>query len=301
MRKPLLGAIAAAGFAFCTSVFAQSTSSPMEGQTMLPTPSQSGYAPVNGVEVYYAIYGAGEPLILLHGGLETTEMFGPVLTALAEGRQVIGVELQAHGHTLPFDRPMSWEALATDVAELIGYLGHERADVMGYSLGAGVALRMAIDHPEVVDKLVAVSTPYAFSGWHDYNREGMQSIGPELAEGMMQSPMYESYVRAAPDPDNFPRLLEQMGPFIGKDYDWSSEIGDIEAPTLLVYADYDSVKIAHAAAFFELLGGGQADGGWAGEGMTPNRFAVIPSATHYSIGSDPRLAETAIGFLDAEN
>lgn len=301
MFKPLLGVVAAAGLAFGAPAFAQSPSSATEGQAMLPAPTQTGYAPVNGVEVYYAVYGTGEPLVLLHGGLMTIESFGPVLAALAEGRQVIGVELQAHGHTLPFDRPMTWEAMATDIAELIGYLGHEKADIMGYSLGAGVALRTAMDHPEVVDRLVAVSTPYAFSGWHDYNREGMQSMGPELAEGMMGSPIHQAYAEVAPDPDNFPRLLEQMGGFIGNDYDWSDEVGDIGAPTLLVYADYDAVKIAHAAAFFELLGGGQADAGWDGSGMTPNRFAVIPSATHYNIGADPRLAETVIPFLDAEN
>jgi pimeloyl-ACP methyl ester carboxylesterase len=286
--------------AFVIAAHAIAPASAQEAAAMLPTPTQSGYAPVNGVEVYYAVYGTGTPLVLLHGGLQTTEMFGPVLAALAEGRQVIGVEVQAHGHTLPFDRPMTWEALATDIAELIGYLGHEKADIMGYSLGGGVALRTAIDHPEVVDRLVVVSAPYAFSGWHDYNREGMQSISADLAEGMMGTPMHQAYVQAAPDPDNWPRLLEQMGTFIGKDYDWSSEIGSIKAPTLLVVADYDSVRISHTTAFFELLGGGQADGGWDGSGMTPNRLAVIHSATHYDIGSDPRLAETAIPFLDAE-
>ncbi|MCD7059267.1 alpha/beta fold hydrolase [Pelagibacterium xiamenense] len=268
--------------------------------TMLPPPSESGYAPVNGVEVYYSVYGTGEPLVLLHGGLMTTEMFGPVLTALAEGRQVIGIELQAHGHTLPFDRPMSWDALATDVAEVIRYLGHEDADVMGYSLGGGVALRTAIDHPDVVDQLVVVSAPYAFSGWHDFNRQGMRAMGPELAEGMVGTPLHQAYVQAAPDPENFPRLLEQMGEFIGEDYDWSADIDGIEAPTLLVVADHDSVRISHATAFFELLGGGQADGGWDGAGMTPNRFAVIPDATHYTIGADPRLGETVIRFLDAK-
>jgi pimeloyl-ACP methyl ester carboxylesterase len=290
--------ISAAAFVIAANAIAPASA--QEASAMLPTPTQSGYAPVNGVEVYYAVYGTGAPLVLLHGGLQTTEMFGPVLAALAEGRQVIGVEVQAHGHTLPFDRPMTWEALATDIAELIGYLGHEKADIMGYSLGGGVALRTAIDHPEVVDRLVVVSSPYAFSGWHDYNREGMQSISADVAEGMMGTPMHQAYVQAAPDPDNWPRLLEQMGTFIGKDYDWSSEIGSIKAPTLLVVADYDSVRISHTTAFFELLGGGQADGGWDGSGMTPNRLAVIHSATHYDIGSDPRLAETVIPFLDAE-
>ena len=265
---------------------------------MLPAPSKSGYAPVNGVEVYYAVYGEGEPLVLLHGGLMNMEMFGPVLTRLAETRQVIGVDLQAHGRTLPFDRPMSFTALATDVAELIKWLGFEKADIMGYSFGGITALRTAIDHPDVVDKLIVVSAPFAYSGWHDYNAEGMRQIGAHLAEGMMGTPIYDAYAAVAPDKQNFPKLLEQMGSMIGNDYDWSAEIPNIAAPTLLVVGDYDAVRISHATAFFELLGGGKADGGWDGSGMTPNRFAVIPSVTHYAIGTDLRLAEAAVDFLE---
>ncbi len=276
----------------------QQPTQPAQGAAMLPAPSKSGYAPVNGVEVYYAVYGEGEPLVLLHGGLMNMEMFGPVLTKLAETRQVIGVDLQAHGRTLPFDRPMTFEALATDIAELIKWLGFEKADIMGYSFGGITALRTAIDHPQVVDKLIVVSAPFAYSGWHDYNAEGMRQMGAHLAEGMMGTPIYDAYAAVAPDPQNFPKLLEQMGSMIGKDYDWSAEIPDITAPTLLVVGDYDAVRISHATAFFELLGGGKADGGWDGSGMTPNRFAVIPSVTHYAIGSDLRLAEAAIGFLD---
>lgn len=266
----------------------------------LPTPIKSGYAPVNGIELAYAVFGAGEPLVLLHGGLQNMSDFGPTLTELAKDHQVIAVDFQAHGRTLPFDRPMSFEAFATDVAELIKWLGHERADVVGYSMGGITGIRLAIDHPEVLDRLVVASAPYAYSGWHDYNAQGMRSIGADQAEGLMQTPLYEAYKAIAPDPANFPKLLEQMGVFIGNDYDWSSEIGEIKSPTLVVVADYDAVRISHATSFFELLGGGQADGGWAGEGMTPNRFAVIPSATHYNINTDPRFAQAVIDFLAIE-
>src|SRR5690606_29603681 len=125
-----------------------------------------------------------------------------------------------------FDRPMSYASMATDVAELIRYLGHEKADVMGYSMGGGTALRLAIDHPEVVDKLVVVSAPFGFSGMHDYNAQGMKAMGAEgMAEQMKQTPMYEAYARIAPDVNNWDRLVEQMGSFIGADYDWSAEIG----------------------------------------------------------------------------
>ena len=272
-----------------------------EADMSLPPPIKSGYAPVNGIELAYAVFGEGELLVLLHGGLQSMDDFGPVLTELTKDHQVIAVDFQAHGRTSPFDRPMSFEAFATDVAELIKWLGHERADVVGYSMGGITGIRLAIDHPEVVDRLVVASAPYAYSGWHDYNAQGMRSIGSHLAQDMMQTPLYEAYKAIAPDPANFPKLLEQMGAFIGSDFDWSSEISKIKSPTLLVVADYDAVRISHAASFFELLGGGQADGGWAGEGMTPNRFAVIPSATHYNINTDPRFAQVAIDFLAIED
>ena len=271
---------------------------PLE-RPLMSTPSKSGYAPVNGVEVYYEIHGEGEPLVLLHGGFGLIEMFGPNLPALAAGRQVIGVDLQGHGRTLPFDRPMSFTAMATDVAELITYLGFEKADVMGYSMGSITALRLAIDHPEVVDKLVLASAPFAYSGWHDYNAQGMRSIGPEAAAGMMQTPMYQAYAQVAPDPENWIKLVTQVGDFIGKDYDWSEEVPSIQAPTLLVFGDWDAVRTTHVAEFFELLGGGKQDALWDGSGMNANRLAILPNATHYNIVTDPRLADVAIGFLDA--
>jgi pimeloyl-ACP methyl ester carboxylesterase len=269
----------------------------------VPTPSKSGYAPVNGVEVYYAVYGEGEPLILLHGGLERIESFGPNIAALAEGRQVIGVDLQGHGRTLPFERPMTFENMATDVAELIKWLGLEKTDVMGYSMGGITALRTAIDHPEVVDKLVLVSMPFAFSGWHDYNAQGMQGMAaaPEqTAEDLKPTPMYQSYAAVAPDPANWGKTVAQTSALVGADYDWSSEVPNVKAPTMLVVGDWDAVRTAHTAQFFELLGGGKQDALWDRSGMNENRLAIIPNLTHYEAGADPRLAETVIPFLDAD-
>ncbi len=263
----------------------------------------SGYAPVNGVEVYYEIRGEGKPLVLLHGGYGAIEMFGPVLDTLAAARKVIGVDLQGHGRTLPFDRPMSFEALATDVAGLIKWLGYDKADVMGYSLGGETALRLGLDHPQVVDRLVLASTPYAFSGWHDYNQQGMKGMSADLAAtiaGMKQTPMYEMYAQLMPDAEaNWPRTVTQMSALVGQDFDWSAEIGALGAPTLLVVGDWDSVRTAHVASFFELLGGGRQDAGWDGAGMNANRLAIIPGVTHYTMFTDPRLATTAIGFLDS--
>ncbi len=274
------------------------------GAPQMPTPSRSGYAPVNGVEIFYAVYGEGEPLILLHGGFERIESFGPNIAALAEGRQVIGVDLQGHGRTLPFDRPMTFENMATDVAELIKWLGFEKADVMGYSMGGITALRLGIDHPEVVDRLVLVSMPFAYSGWHDYNAEGMRSIGatpPEqTAEGMKQTPMYQGYAAVAPDPNNWVKLVELMASFIGNDFDWSAEVPSVASPTLLVVGDWDAVRTAHTAQFFELLGGGKQDALWDRSGMNENRLAILPDVTHYEMGASPKLAPAVIPFLDAQ-
>lgn len=273
------------------------------GVQQMPTPTKSGYAPVNGVEVYYAVYGQGDPLVLLHGGFGMIEMFGPILGKLAESHTVIGVDLQAHGRTLPFDRPMTFEAMATDVAGIVKYLGYEKADFVGYSTGGGVALRTAIDHPEVVDRLVLVSTPFAFAGWHDFNQQGMKGIAaaPEqAAEGMKQTPMYQDYIAVAPDPNNWVELIRKQGRLVATDYDWSAEVPKITAPTLLVDGDWDAVRASHVVQFFELLGGGKQDANWDRSGMNQNRLAIIPNATHYDIFMSPAVADAVIPFLDAK-
>lgn len=269
----------------------------------MTTRSQAGHAPVNGIDLYYEIHGTGRPLVLLHGGFGSIEMFGPVLAALAEQRKVIGVDLQGHGRTLPFERPMTFANLAADVAGLIDWLGFERADVMGYSLGGATALRVAIDHPAVVNRLVVSSTAYAFSGWHDYNAQGMKGMAaaPDQAiEPMKQTPMYQGYVQLMPEPEvNWPKTVRQTAALVGQDYDWSREVSGIRTPTLLVYGDWDAVRTAHVVSFFELLGGGKQDANWDGSGMNSNRLAILPGATHYTMFIDPRLASTAIDFLDS--
>jgi pimeloyl-ACP methyl ester carboxylesterase len=275
-----------------------------EGTTMTTTRPKSGHAPVNGIELYYEIHGAGKPLLLLHGGFGAIEMFGPNLDALSAGRQVIGVDLQGHGRTLPQEeRTPSYKAWATDLAELVKWLGYDKVDVMGYSMGAATALRLALDHPEIVGKLVSTSTAYAFAGWHDYNQQGMKAglADPaSMAAGMKQSPLYAMYSQLMPNPEeNLVKSIRVASAVVAADYDWSAEIPRITAPTMLVYADWDAVRTAHAASFFELLGGGKQDAGWDGSGMNQNRLAVIPGATHYSIGTDPRLATIVAAFLDA--
>ena len=257
------------------------------------------YASVNGLEMYYEIHGTGRPLILLHGGVGAIEMFGEVLGLLAEGRQVVAVDLQAHGRTADIDRPLSFESMADDIAALIEHLGFERADVMGYSLGGGVALQTAIRHPEVVRMLVLVSTPFKRDGWYPEVLAGMGRMGPEAAEPMKQTPMYQLYASVAPKPEDWPVLLTKLGELLRKDYDWSEEVAKIEIRTMIVVGDADSVRTAHAVEFFELLGGGKADAGWDGSGMSDARLAILPATTHYYIFSSPTLASTVASFLDA--
>jgi pimeloyl-ACP methyl ester carboxylesterase len=261
--------------------------------------SKGNYAKVNGLEMYYEVHGGGEPLILLHGGVGAIEMFGEVLGLLAEGRQVIAADLQAHGRTADIDRPLSIEVMADDVGALVEHLGFERADVMGYSLGGAVALQTAIRHPRVVRKLVVVSTPFRRDGWYPEVLAGMEQMGPEAAEPMKATPMYELYANIAPRREDWPVLLTKVGELLGRDYDWSEDVEAIEAPTMIVVGDADSVRTAHAVEFFELLGGGKADAGWDGSGMPNARLAILPATTHHDIFSSPALAAAVTPFLDA--
>lgn len=269
-------------------------------QTPTTTLVKSGYAPVNGLKLYYEIHGTGQPpLILLHGGVGATDMFADILPALSKARRVIAVDLQAHGRTADIDRPMSLEAMADDIAALTRHLGIGKADVMGYSIGGGVALRTTIQHPDVVRKLVVVSAAFKRDGWYPEIQAGMDQMGPAAAEPMKQTPMYQLYVRVAPRPDDWPVLLTKLGNLVRRDYDWSKEVAAIKAPTLLVFGDADAVRPAHAVQFFELLGGGQKDGGWDGSGVSRARLAILPGLTHYTIFSSPALASTVTPFLDA--
>jgi pimeloyl-ACP methyl ester carboxylesterase len=267
-------------------------------QTKAPA-APNGYAPVDGLKMYYEIHGAGQPLILIHGGLGSTGMFDPILPALSKGREVIAVDLQGHGRTADVDRPMSYEAMADDVAGLIRYLKIEKADVMGYSVGGEVALRVAIQHPDIVRRLVIVSAAFRRDGWYPEIIAGMTQMGPASAAQMKQTPMYQSYSQIAPRPEDWTALNTKLGEMLRKDYDWSSEVQTIQVPTLLVFGDADAVRTAHAVQFFELLGGGKRDAGWDGAGMSTARLAILPGVTHYTIFASPAVAQTVTPFLDA--
>ena len=269
-----------------------------QGEWGSKTKGTGQYADVNGIKLYYEIHGTGAPLILLHGGLGAMSMFGPNLPALAEGRQVIAVDLQGHGRTADIDRPLSPQLMADDIAALIKHLKLERPDIMGYSLGGGVALHTAIRHPEVVGRLVIVSTPIKRNAYYPDILVQQGQVGPEAAEAMKQTPMYQLYASIAPRPEDWPRLLEKIGKEMAKDFDFSKEVAGIKATTLLVAGDADIFPPAHAVEVFGLLGGGKRDGGWDGSGRPKSRLAILPGLTHYAMGSAPALSAVVIAFLD---
>ncbi len=260
---------------------------------------QGQYARVNGLEVYYEVHGTGDPLILLHGGFGSTEMFDGVADLLAKDRHVIAVDLQAHGRTADIERPLRYESMADDVAALIKDLGLKHSDVMGYSLGGHVALRTAVQHADVVNRLVVVSIPFRRTGMYAEILAEMDEHDMD-AEAMKNSPMYEVYARIAPRPQDWPVLVSKMSNLLRRDFDWSNDLAKLKKPVMIVVGDADSVKTAHAVEFFELLGGGRRDAGWDGSGMSNARLCILPGATHYNIFSSPELARAIIRFLDED-
>jgi pimeloyl-ACP methyl ester carboxylesterase len=260
-------------------------------------PFSVGYAPVNGVDMYWESRGSGGvPLIVTHGGFGATSMFGDLLDQLAEQRQVVAIELQAHGHTRDIDRPFSFEAFGDDIAGLIDHLDLRQADLLGYSLGAGATLRCAIQHPNRVRRLTLVSTPCRSDGWYPEVLEAMAQMSRAGFDMMRRSAMYQAWLNVAPDPDAFPALMDRTGELLRQPYDWSDEVERLTIPTLLVYADADSIPPSHAAEFFALLGGGLRDAGWDGSSATNMHLAILPGFTHYNIFDAPQLAAMVAAF-----
>src|SRR5207245_2155137 len=258
-------------------------------------PTSSGYADVNGIKLYHEIYGQGEPLVLIHGGLTTIGEMQGWAEPLAKTRQVIAVEMQGHGRTADTDRPMNFATMGDDIAALLDYLkipkadlvGHSfggasairaaiqhldiaalldylkipKADLVGHSFGGASAIRAAIQHPDKVRRLVVISSPSARTGWYPEARNGMSQVGASMAENMMQTPSGK-FSKQWPEPQRFPQFLDKFGKMMSEDYDWSADIAKLPMPVLLVFADNDSVSQKHIAEFFPLLGGDLKESGW---------------------------------------
>jgi pimeloyl-ACP methyl ester carboxylesterase len=264
-------------------------------------PARSGYVEANGVNYYYEVQGEGEPLLLLHGGLGTIDMFDPILPIFTEGRQVIAVDLHGHGRTALGERPISLVDMGDDLAEVLRELGYGKVDVLGYSMGGGVALRLAAQHPQAVRRVVIASAPFAQDGFFPEMLPQQAQVGAGMADMMKDTPMYQSYEAVAPHPEEFPQLLDRMGELMRQPYDWADDVKKLRMPVMLVYGDSDMIRPAHIVEFYQLLGGGLKDAGWMREHMSQNRLAILPDLTHYEAFMAPQLAHTVLPFLNGQS
>jgi pimeloyl-ACP methyl ester carboxylesterase len=255
------------------------------------------YVQVNGLNIYYEVHGTGQPLVLLHGAFSAIgTSFGKLLPELAKTRQIIAFELQAHGRTADIDRPLSIEQMSDDVAAALRQLRIEQADIFGYSMGASVALHLAIRHPDVMHKLVLASVTYQLSGVHPGLMEGLGEMKPEM---MFGSPWHEEYIQIAPHPENFATLFAKKTEMDRGIQDLSPEtIRAIQAPTLLIIGDSDLVRPEHAVEMFRLLGGGVF--GDMPPGLPHSQLAILPGTSHVSLVYRADLLIPIIqAFLDA--
>lgn len=258
----------------------------------------TGYAPVNGLEMYYEIHGeaGGIPLLLLHGGLFNIDLqFGPLIPGLAETRRVIAVDFQAHGRTGDIDRPLTSAGLASDVAGLLKHLGVPRADVFGYSVGGAVTIQLAVEYPELVRKIVVSSVSFDPGGDRGENQDAMEEMTVDMIAG---TPMEADYLAKSPNPDKLQDLLNKLVRFDHGVSGWSEDqIRAIEAPTLITVGDCDMVRLDHAVRFLQLRGG-DVNGDF--EGVPASQLAVLPGTTHFFGLSRPSLVlELVVPFLDA--
>ena len=262
-----------------------------------PATSNANFADVNGQHIFYSVHGAGKPLVLIHGGIDP-DSFGSNLAELAKGRQVIAPHLQAHGRTPDTNRPLRSETMGDDMAALIGHLKLGKADVMGYSLGASVALQTAIRHPDVVDRLVLVSAAMRQDGFYPEGVAAFKQLeanAATLGAGVKASPLGKEY----PDVD-WTNLFRKVGDMTKRPFDWSAEVAKLHARTLLVYADADAIRPEHMVEFWKALGGGQRDAGIDGSLRPANQLAIVPNTTHYTIPVDPMLPEIVGRLLGTE-
>jgi pimeloyl-ACP methyl ester carboxylesterase len=255
-----------------------------------------GYVEVHGLKMYYEVHGAGPPLVLLHGGLSAIgTSFGKVLPGLAVERQIIAIEQQAHGHTADIDRPITCEQMANDTIALLSHLGIEHADFFGYSVGAWIALEIAIKHPSLVGKLVVATPIYTAEGFHPTVLAGVKALQPSHLAG---SPFEAEYERSAPNPRDWPALIAKVKQLDREFVGWSPEaIASITAPTLLIAGDSDIVRLEHVLEIFRLLGGGIPGDN---VGLANVQLAVLPGTTHITlVDRADWLISMITVFLDA--
>jgi pimeloyl-ACP methyl ester carboxylesterase len=258
----------------------------------------TGFAPVNGLQLYYELHGAGgTPLLLLHGGLfDIEQQFGALLPGLSEGRRVIATDFQGHGRTNDIDRPLNTRDLASDVLGLLDYLDVPQVDVFGFSVGGAVALHLAVNHPERVRKLIASSVSFRPEGDRGENAGEVSSMTVDMIAG---TPMEQRYLAVSPHPDrgHLQGLLDKLGGYDAGASGWSdAEIRGITAPTLITVGDCDMVKLEHAVRFLQLRGG-DVNGDF--EGVPASQLAVFPGTTHFfGLSRTALVLDVVTTFLD---
>jgi pimeloyl-ACP methyl ester carboxylesterase len=284
----------------CAPTTTPTTNGDIQTKSPQLTPTSKGYADAaEGLRVYYELYGKGDPIVVLAGGLSDISSMAQTIVPLSRKRQVIGIDLEGHGRTALRATPMSHERNGDDVAAVLRHLKLAQAHVAGYSHGGDAAIRMAIQHPEMVKNLIVISTAAERDGWYPEVLKGMETVGAAQAEAMQKTPIYDRYAAVAPHPEQFPQLLDRMGELMKKDYDWREEIKALRVPTLLLFADHDAVSLRHVAEFFALFEGGVRDAGWEGKPKYARaRLAIVPGYTHYNFGQGPDIARVIEGYLE---
>ncbi len=254
-------------------------------------PAASGYVPVNGIKVYYEVYGDGKPLVLLHGAFMNIEMnWGQLIPELSKTRKVIAIEMQGHGHTAYSDRKLDLATLASDVDGVMNYLKVDSADVVGYSMGGSVAYQLTIQSPKRVKKLVIISSTYKSTGWAPQVINAFKNMKPEM---FANSPLKTAYDATAPDKTKWTKFMEQMLAFVGSAFDMGdSNVAKITSPVLIISGDNDGLDKIELAKTYQLLGGG----GSADMGPMPkSHLAVVPSQSHVSLMMQ---TNTILGYLE---
>ena len=264
----------------------------------MSTPTSTGYAPVGDLRMYYELHGpenaGGTPLLLLHGGLFDIDLqFGAVLPGLSADRRVIATDFQGHGRTHDLDRPLNSADLAGDVVALLAHLGVGPVDVFGFSVGGAVALHLAIEHPELVRRVVVSSVSFTPDGMRPENAGAVGEMTVEMIEG---TPMADSYRAKSPHPEGLQGLLDKLGAFDGGPGWKDEDIAGIAAPTLMTVGDCDAVRLEHAVRFLRLRGG-DVNGDFVG--VPASQLAVFPGTTHFNgMARTALVLDTVTTFLD---
>lgn len=259
-------------------------------------PAESGYADINGLKMYYEVYGSGKPIVLVHGSYMNIPLnWSHIIPLLAKDRKVIVAEMQGHGRTRDIPRKFSYESMADDVSGLLTHLKIDSADILGYSMGGGVAFQFAVRHPKQVRRLVILSGTYSHDGWWPDVEAMYSTITADMFKG---SPIQKQYDSLGNDPAHFPEFVKKVISIDLEPYDWSKDVKNIQVPVLMVIGDADGVRYEHALEFFRAKGGGKM-----GDihGLPKSRLAILPGTTHIGmIQQTDMLIPMVTDFLDSD-